>query len=96
MCPSSHLSRIGHQPGQSAQVLGGCRHQKLVLCSGWSSETQAVEPENAFEMREQHLDLLASVAGRHIGTEARYQQYIRDFNSTFVGGMTLEDFFDKY
>jgi hypothetical protein len=29
-------------------------------------------------------------------TEARYQQYIRDFNSTFVGGMTLEAFFDKY
>lgn len=29
-------------------------------------------------------------------TEARYQQYIRDFNSTFVDGMTLEDFFDTY
>ncbi|CUK14227.1 hypothetical protein RUE5091_03747 [Ruegeria denitrificans] len=29
-------------------------------------------------------------------SEARYQKYIRDFNSTFVGGMSLPDFFDKY
>ncbi|MFA0813119.1 hypothetical protein [Microbulbifer epialgicus] len=29
-------------------------------------------------------------------TEARYLQYIKDFNSTFVGGLTLEDFYDTY
>lgn len=30
-------------------------------------------------------------------TEARYKEYIRDFNSTFMPeGMSLEDFFDKY
>ena len=29
-------------------------------------------------------------------TEERYQQYIRDFNSTFVGIMTIDAFFDEY
>ncbi|MEM7462307.1 MAG: hypothetical protein AAF362_06455 [Pseudomonadota bacterium] len=29
-------------------------------------------------------------------TEARYNQYILDFNSTFDGKMTLEAFFDTY
>ena len=30
-------------------------------------------------------------------TEARYREYIRDFNSTFTpDGLSLEEFFDKY
>ena len=30
-------------------------------------------------------------------TEARYREYIRDFNSTFApDGLSLEEFFDKY
>ncbi|WP_444904834.1 hypothetical protein ACJJIU_08585 [Microbulbifer sp. CnH-101-E] len=29
-------------------------------------------------------------------TEERYRQYIRDFNSTFTGGISLDYFFSKY
>ncbi|WP_444886258.1 hypothetical protein [Microbulbifer sp. JMSA008] len=28
--------------------------------------------------------------------EKRYRKYISDFNSTFTGGISLDDFFDKY
>ena len=32
--------------------------EELVVSAAWSSQAEAVEAEDAFEMREQHLDLL--------------------------------------
>jgi ATP dependent DNA ligase-like protein len=47
-----------------SEVLSGRREQELIARAGGSTETQAVELENALEVGEQHLDLLAQ-ASRH-------------------------------
>jgi hypothetical protein len=52
-----------HQPlGHSPQILGyGC-HQKLIVRTLQTSQAQSVEPQDAFEVSKQHLDLLAFAA----------------------------------
>jgi hypothetical protein len=50
--------RDGDQLGELTQVLGGGGEEKLVFCSVRASETQAIQLENALEVREQHLDFL--------------------------------------
>ena len=52
-----------HQPlGHSPQILRyGC-HQKLIVCTLQTSQAQSVEPQDAFEVSKQHLDLLAFAA----------------------------------
>ena len=45
-----------------AEVLGGGGEEELVSCSVWTSQTQAIHPEDALEVREQHLDLLPLTA----------------------------------
>jgi hypothetical protein len=54
------------QLGEFAEVLDGCREVELVLGAVGSSEAEAVEADDAFEVREQHLDLLPGVARRDI------------------------------
>ena len=41
------------------EVLGGGGEEELVASAAWSSQSEPVEPQDALEMGEQHLDLLA-------------------------------------
>src|SRR5208282_1509088 len=60
-CPTrvSQWSQLGQVP----EVLRGGGEQKLVARSTWSSQAEASEPKNAFEMGEEHLDLFSAMAG---------------------------------
>ena len=40
-----------------AEVLGGGGEEELVFCSVWASQAQAIQLQDAFEVRKQHLDL---------------------------------------
>lgn len=51
--------RDWEQLGEFAKVLGCCCKVELVFCAVGTSKTQAVELQDAFEVREQHLDLLS-------------------------------------
>jgi hypothetical protein len=42
--------------------LGGCSQQELVSRSAYASQPQSIKLQYAFEMRKQHLDLLAILA----------------------------------
>ncbi len=58
----------GDQLGHLAEVLGGgCEEEELVSCAVWTSQAQAIHSEDALEMGEQHLDLLALAARDQIG-----------------------------
>ena len=54
----------GHrdQLGQLAKVLSGGCEGELVARAVWTLWSQAIELENALEVREQHLDLLPEPA----------------------------------
>ena len=54
-CRGRHRDQLG----ELAEVLGGGCEVKLVACSGGASESQSVQAENAFEVGEEHFDLLA-------------------------------------
>ena len=66
-CRCRHRDQLGHL----AQVLGGGGEVELVFCSVGASEAKAVEPKDAFEVREQHLDLLALAPRGQIGIAER-------------------------
>lgn len=51
---------------QSPQVLGGCCKQEFVSRTARTSQPQTRHPENAFQVSEEHLDLLATTPGRLI------------------------------
>ena len=53
----------GGELGQASQVLNGCRQEELVVGAGEPPEPEALEAHVAFEVGEQHLDLLAFAAG---------------------------------
>ncbi len=53
-----HGCRCGNELRQFAEVLGGGGEEELVVGAAWSSQTEAVEAQDALEMCEQHLDLL--------------------------------------
>lgn len=57
LCESGHWSELG----ELSEVLGGGGEQELVAGAAWSAQPQATEPEDALEVGEQHLDLLAPV-----------------------------------
>ena len=50
------------QLGQTPQILHGSREREFIGGAGEPSETQAVQPEDALEVREQYLHLLAFAA----------------------------------
>jgi hypothetical protein len=52
-----------YQPlGHSPQILCSRRHQKLIVRPMQTSQTQSIQPQDAFEVSKQHLDLLAFAA----------------------------------
>jgi hypothetical protein len=61
------MARHRDDLGQLAQVLGGGSEDKLVFCTVWSPQAQAVELKDAFEVREEHLDLLSLASRGHVG-----------------------------
>ena len=52
------LERQGEQLGELTEVLGGGGEEEFILCAVWTSEAQPIELQDAFEVGEQHLDLL--------------------------------------
>ncbi len=55
------------QLGEAAEVLGDCRERELELRACRSSQSQATEPQDALQVCEQHLDLLAITPGLFVG-----------------------------
>ena len=51
--------RNGDELRQFPQVLGGGGQEELVFRSARATEAQSVEPEDALQMGEEHLDLLS-------------------------------------
>ncbi len=60
-CPSdgTRQRQYGDQLGHFAEVLGGGSEEEFVFGAVWTSQAQAIELQYAFEVREQHLDLLS-------------------------------------
>ena len=54
-----------------AEVLDSCCEVELIFGAVWSSEAEAVEPDDTFEVGKEHFDLLSGVAGRDIGIGLR-------------------------
>ena len=48
-----------NQFGELPEVLGCGGEQKFVVSAEWPSQPEPVEPQDALEMGEQHLDLLS-------------------------------------
>lgn len=58
-----HLDQLCH----FAEVLDGGGEEELVSCAVWTSQAQAIHPEDALEVRKQYLDLLSLAARDQIG-----------------------------
>ena len=50
-----------------SEVLSRGSEEELVLSARGTSQPEAVEAQDALEMREQHLDLLTFTPRRHVG-----------------------------
>ena len=64
-CPQ--LGSIHRPVTESPQVLHDRRQRELELCAVRAAKTQSVKPQNALEVRKQHLDLLAITARLRVG-----------------------------
>jgi hypothetical protein len=57
------LNRIWWRPGgqrcEPPQILGDGSENKFVLGTSWSTQSEPTEPQDALQVREPHLDLLA-------------------------------------
>jgi hypothetical protein len=89
-----HRDQLGELP----EVLGGGSEEELVFCAVRASEAQAVQLQDALEVREQHLDLLPlapgsqiSICQRQITSEiARaFMDRARDFARGLAGATSL-------
>ena len=58
LCESGRRSELG----ELSEVLGGCSEQELVAGAAWTAQSEPTEPEDALEVGEQHLDLLATMS----------------------------------
>ncbi len=45
--------------GHSSQILRSCCHQKLIMSTAWTTQSQAIEFEDALEVSEEHFHLLS-------------------------------------
>ena len=63
--------RYWFQLCELAEVLDGCCEVELIFGAVWSSEAEAVEADDAFEVGEEHLDFLSSVDGGDRGIVLR-------------------------
>ena len=65
---------VERQLSEATKVLSDCCKRKFELRAGWSTQSQAAEPQNPLEVREQHLNFLAippgSLVGRRLGDRA--------------------------
>jgi len=66
-CASELQSRRQDQLCQLSEVLGGGRQEELVPSTEGASQPEAIEAQDALQVREQHLDLLPFTARRHVG-----------------------------
>ena len=57
----SWFLRCGKDRRQFPKVLGGVGEQEFVGCAAWPAQSRPPEAKTAFEMREQHLDLLSQL-----------------------------------
>jgi hypothetical protein len=70
-CSSELQSRRQDQLCQLSEVLGGGRQEELVPSTKGASQPEAIEAQDALQVREQHLDLLPFTAQRHVGLGLR-------------------------
>lgn|GEM_PF-4259083 len=57
----SRLLRCRKDFGQFAEVLGSGGEEEFVICTAWSSQSQPSQSQNAFEVGEEHLNLLSEL-----------------------------------
>jgi hypothetical protein len=76
----------GDKLGNASHVLCDCRQYDLELCSARAAKAQSAKPQNAHEMREQHLDLLAITARLREGF--RFGQRAGDITETEPGAIS--------
>jgi hypothetical protein len=58
-CCLLHLQQSCHL----AKVLSDCGERELVLSASWSAQSQSAHAQDAFEVRERHLDFLSMTSG---------------------------------
>ena len=51
--------RMNYQLGQLAKVLCGCGQRKFVVRAGWTAQPEAIQLQDALQMRKQDLDLFS-------------------------------------
>jgi hypothetical protein len=54
----SSLLRCGKDLRQLPEILGGSGAEKFVVCATWATQSKPAEDKDAFEVRQEHLDLL--------------------------------------
>jgi hypothetical protein len=58
-----HLLASCHvPPGRSSQILRSRYHRELIMGTAWTSQSETVELQNAFEMSEDHFHVLSLTA----------------------------------
>jgi hypothetical protein len=64
--PSASWAKIGAGSGMSLasflRFLGGGGQEEFVSRPVWAAQAQSIEPEDALQMSEEHLDLLSFAA----------------------------------
>jgi hypothetical protein len=60
---SGQRRRLGNELCEAPQVLGDGCQSKLVLCPARATESKAIEPQDALQVAEPHLDAVALAAG---------------------------------
>src|SRR4029450_1738672 len=73
----------GNEPGEPTEVLGDRHKGELVLCAAGATQSQPAKPENALQVREQHLNALTIVPELHEGVSRGVCE--RDVGEVFVG-----------
>jgi hypothetical protein len=62
--------------------LGGGRQKELVSSTQWAFQPEAVEAQDALELREEHFDLLPFTPRRHVSVGLG--DFARNVSSLFV------------
>jgi hypothetical protein len=81
-CSSELQSGRQDQLCQLSEVLGGGRQEELVPSTKGASQSEAIEAQDALQVREQHLDLLPFTPRPDIGIGLR--DVARNVSGLFV------------
>src|ERR1700722_15226060 len=73
--------RKGDELRQFPQLLGGGRQWELIFGSARPAEAQSVEPEDALQVSEQHLDLLSFATGDGVGLGLCSRERLREWSA---------------